>query len=77
MQWLVLSAVLWLVLVVVGWRWWLRRKRRRSLCRNCQYDYLDICDLPQRPYAQECDTYLPIEDVEYEELDETEGSEWS
>jgi hypothetical protein len=76
MEWLLLSAVLWLVLLVAGWRWRLRRKGRKSLCRNCQYDYLDICDLPHRPYARECDTYLPIEDVEYEELDEAEDADW-
>jgi len=77
MQWLLLSVVLWIVLVAVAWRVWRRRRARGSLCRNCQYDHLDICDLPQRPYTQECETYLPIGDEEgfgeYEEDEEDES----
>ena len=62
MQWLALSTVLWIALGVVGLRWLRRRRKKNSLCHRCRYDLLDICDRPERPYAQECDLFQELED---------------
>jgi len=70
MDWLILSALLWVALGLIGWRIVRRRRSRQSLCRNCQYDYLDVCRDPRRPHARECDIYLPIEDADEEEYRE-------
>ena len=70
MEWVALSAVLWVAVLVAGLRVVQRRRARRSLCRNCQYDYLDVCQDPRRPRATECDVYLPIEEEALEEDEE-------
>lgn len=73
MDWLLMSAALWIAVIVVGRQVWRRRRSRRSLCGSCQYDHLDLCDDARRPYATECETYLPIEE-EIEDTDEEEGA---
>jgi hypothetical protein len=67
MDWLLMSLALVIAVIVVGRRLWRRRTSRQSLCRNCQYDHLDICDDPRRPSAAECETYLAIEEEGWQE----------